>query len=339
MTDAALELGVFIAKAASIVVLVALLAAWITALARRARGPGGGLNVRSLNTHFERLARSMRRAVLGRKAYLKAEKAARAERKRARAERDRKRVYVLDFRGDIKASAVASLREEITAALSMARPHDEIVVRLENAGGLVHDHGLAASQLARVRERGVPLVVAVDKVAASGGYLMASVADRIVAAPFAVVGSIGVIAQLPNFHRLLDRHGIGLEQAKGGEFKRSVSVFGRNTEQDRDRLQKEVNDVHELFKQHVRRYRPAVEIDDVATGEHWYGIRAKELRLVDELITSDDYLIEASRSADVYALSYTTRKRIGDRVTSLVQAAADRVAGALLRGPGTGPFA
>jgi serine protease SohB len=339
MTDAVLEVAVFIFKVATVVVLVGLLAAWITALSRRARGTAGGLSVRSLNAHYDRLARTMRRALLGRRAYIKAERSVRAERKRARAGGKRRRVYVLDFRGDIKASAVASLREEVSAALSMATAGDEIVVRIENAGGLVHDHGLAASQLARVRERGVPLVAAVDKVAASGGYLMASVADRIIAAPFAIVGSIGVIAQLPNFHELLERHGITVEQAKGGEFKRSVSTMGRNTEQDRDRLQKQVNEVHDLFKDHVRRYRPTLDIDNVATGEHWYGTRAKELKLVDEITTSDDYLIEASRTADVYELCYTARRSMSDRVTAVVRGAVDRVMDMLLRGTMTGPFA
>jgi len=339
MTDAVLEVAVFVLKVATVVVLLGLLAAWIAALSRRARGAAGGLSVRSLNGHYDRLARSMRRALLSRGAYLKAERAARAERKRERAVDKRRRVYVLDFRGDIKASAVVSLREEISAALSMATPGDEIVVRIENAGGLVHDHGLAASQLARVRERGIPLVAAVDKVAASGGYLMACVADRIIAAPFAIVGSIGVLAQLPNFQKLLDRHGITVEQAKGGESKRSVSALGRNTEQDRDRLQKQVNEVHDLFKEHVRRYRPALDIDAVATGEHWYGTRAKELKLVDELTTSDDYLIEASRNADVYELCYAARRRMSDRVTAVVQGTVDRVLDVMLRGTKAGPFA
>ena len=219
-----------------------------------------------------------------RKAAAKARKReAKARRKEDRS--GRPRVFVLDFKGDIRASAVASLREEVTAVLSFARPEDEVLVRLENAGGLVHEHGLAASQLMRVRQRGIALTVSVDKVAASGGYMMACVADRILAAPFAILGSIGVLAQIPNFHRLLDSHGIDFEQFKGGEYKRTVTMFGENTDADREKLRQDIEDIHAIFKTFVTEQRPGLDIDRVATGEHWLGRRAKDLGLCDTLVT------------------------------------------------------
>jgi serine protease SohB len=203
---------------------------------------------------------------------------------------------------------VASLREEVTAVLTAAQAEDEVIVRLESAGGLVHGYGLAASQLLRIRDRRLKLTVAVDKVAASGGYMMACVADRIIAAPFAILGSIGVIAQLPNFNRLLKKHDVDFEQFMAGEHKRTVTLFGENTDKGRQKFQEEIEDVHALFKDFVKTHRPQVDLERVATGEHWFGARALESRLVDELRTSDDVLLDASASADLYEVVYTGKK-------------------------------
>jgi serine protease SohB len=188
--------------------------------------------------------------------------------------------------------------------LSLATGDDEVVVRLQNPGGLVNDQGLAASQLLRIRRRGVRLTVCVDTVAASGGYMMAAVADRIVAAPFAVIGSIGVVAQIPNFYRLLDRLGIDVEQFTGGEYKRTVTPFGQNTDADRAKLTEQIHETHDLFKDFVGQQRPQVDLATVATGEYWYGTRALELNLVDELATSDEYLLAARERAEVYEVGY-----------------------------------
>jgi serine protease SohB len=234
----------------------------------------------------------------------------------------RPRVFVLDFHGDLRATQVAALREEITAVLMTATDRDEVVLRLENPGGTVHEQGLAASQLQRLKDHGLRLTVAVDKVAASGGYMMACVAHTILAAPFAVVGSIGVIDQLPNFHRLLDRAGIDYEMFKGGESKRTVTMFGRTTEEDRARRSEHVQEVHELFKQFVAAHRPALDIFRVATGEYWYGTRALELGLVDRLITSDDYLMAACEGADIFQVRFrsarTLRRRLASGVSNAV---------------------
>jgi len=304
------EYGLFLAKTVTLVVAVLIVVGGIVMLLRRGDGPAEGrgrLQVRHLNETYDTMALTLKEATLPKKAfkqYQKAEKAREKQREKA----ERRRVFVLNFHGDIRAAAVASLREEVTALLTVVKPEDEVVLRLESAGGLVHSYGLAAAQLLRIRERQVRLTVAVDKVAASGGYMMACVAYRILAAPFAIVGSIGVVAQLPNFNRLLKKHDIDFEQFTAGEFKRTVTLFGENNEQGRRKFQEEIEDTHELFKTFVRTHRPTVDLEQAATGEHWFGARALETRLVDELRTSDDYLLAASNDADVYEVTYAGKK-------------------------------
>ena len=236
---------------------------------------------------------------------------------------DKKRVYVLDFHGDMRAAAVSGLRHEITAVLSMARSGDEIVVRLESRGGMVHAYGLASSQLQRIKQQGIDLTVCVDKVAASGGYMMACVANKILAAPFAILGSIGVVAQLPNFHRLLQKHDVDFELITAGEYKRTLTVFGENTDQGREKFSEEIEDVHHLFKQFVSEHRPQLDIEQVATGESWFGRRALERELVDELITSDEYLVQACESADVFEVRYVEKKPLPQRIGIVIENSLD----------------
>jgi len=255
----------------------------------------------------------------------KARRQAEEKKKQAGEAQPRKRIFVLDFRGDMRATAVSSLREEVTAVLTMATPTDEVLVRLENSGGLVHEHGLAASQLQRIRSRQIPLTVAVDKVAASGGYMMACVGNRIIAAPFAIVGSIGVLAQFPNFRAWLDRHGVYIEELKAGEHKQSLSMFGTNTDEERTKVKAQLEDVHALFKTLVAQNRPSVDVASVATGEYWYGVRALNLNLVDDLTTSDDYLLAASQNTELYQVTYSIRKPFAERMASLVDATSERL--------------
>ncbi|MCK5366600.1 MAG: protease SohB [Gammaproteobacteria bacterium] len=322
MMEFVLQYGLFVAKTATIVVAAGVLIALVAGLSRRGRQPDR-LQVTRLNDHYRSLKQTLEASILPRRHFKVEEKARRQERKALRkrsaeeAEKSR-RVFVINFRGDIRASAVAALREEVTALLTIARAEDEVVLRLENAGGLVHDHGLAASQLERIRGRGIPLTVAVDKIAASGGYMMACVADRILAAPFAVLGSIGVLMQLPNFHRILDAHGVDFELLKGGEYKRKLTVFGENSDVDRARMQQEIDDTHTLFKNFVGEHRPQLDMGAVATGEHWYGRQALELVLCDELRTSDDYLLAASQEAELYELVYTARKPLARKLATLM---------------------
>lgn len=265
----------------------------------------------------------MQKALLSKKEVRALAKKIKKESKKK--DQSRKRVYVLNFVGNIKASAVKHLRKEITALLSVATPEDEVVVCLENAGGMVHEHGLAASQLQRIKDRDIPLTVAVDKVAASGGYMMACVADRIVAAPFSIIGSIGVIAQMPNFNKMLEKHGIEYEQVKAGELKRTLTMFGKNTDEDRARLTEQMEETHDLFKEFVADHRSQLDIAKIATGEHWLGKKALELQLVDELITSDDYLLKQSEQADVYEIKHSGPKTLSEKLFANAQLAFEKV--------------
>jgi serine protease SohB len=309
------EYGLFLAKTATLAVVLVALIGGLGALARRRQRPDR-IEVRKLNDDIEHAQDVLRGQTLPKREWKKlARQKKRQQRRAARAATPaRRRLYVLDFHGDIKATAVAALREEITAVLTVATPQDEVLVRLENAGGLVHEHGLAASQLARLRERGIPLTVAVDKIAASGGYLMACVANRILCDPFAVLGSIGVLAQLPNFHDLLARQGIRFEQESSGTRKRNVTMFGVNTEKEREWLREELAETHRLFKEFVARYRPQLDIERLSSGEHWYGSRALELQLADGLKTSDDYLLEAAATADLFQVTCTPRQGLVGRL-------------------------
>jgi serine protease SohB len=304
------EYGVFLAKLVTVVVAVLIVMAAVFGRFQRGQGEipsPGSLEVRKLNDDYRRAAMTIKAAMLpGKK--LKAERKAEKARRKQQAGEDRRRLWVLDFHGDIRASALIGLREEITALLTTASDQDEVLVRLESGGGQVHAYGLAAAQLIRIRDRNIKLTVSVDKMAASGGYMMACVADRIIAAPFAILGSIGVIAQLPNFNRWLKGRDIDYEQFMAGEHKRTVTLFGENTEEGREKFQEEIDDVHKLFKEFVGTHRPQVDLKTVATGEYWFGTRALDRKLADELVTSDDYLLKASAEADLYHLSWTGKK-------------------------------
>lgn len=322
--------GLFLAKTLTFVLAIGALVAIMASAARRGKPAAERLEVTSLNERYERMAEAVRRAVLPKhalRAHLKElRRRHKAERKSRRQDAGRRpRLFVLDFQGDLRATAVTALREEVSAIVSVAEADDEVLLRLENAGGLVHEHGLAASQLARLRAKGVKLTVAVDKVAASGGYLMACVADRIIAAPFAVVGSIGVLMQLPNFHRWMEERGIDFEQFTAGEYKRTVTMFGENTAEGRAKLQDQLEQTHGLFKDFVTQHRPALDIARVATGEYWYGSQARELGLVDELLTSDDLLLAAREARDLYRVRYVLKKGVVARLSVMAQEALTRL--------------
>ncbi|MEE8164557.1 MAG: protease SohB [Myxococcota bacterium] len=308
------EYGLFLLKTITIVGAVVVVIGTAVSAGRKASHQEG-LEVESLNKKYQTLARALKRAVMN-KADWKKEAKAEKKRNKAEAKSDevRRRGFVIDFKGDLMASAVPSLREEVSAVLEVATSDDQVIVRLENHGGVVHEHGLAASQLVRIREKRIPLIVAVDKVAASGGYLMACVANSIVAAPFAILGSIGVIAQIPNFNRLMDSHGIDFELVTAGRHKRNVTMFGVNTDEDRAKLKQELEDVHRLFAGAVSKYRPDLDLDKVTTGEHWYGLHALELGLADEIRTSDELLADLARDFDLYRVSYKIKQRLQKRL-------------------------
>lgn len=327
------EYGMFLAKALTVVVSVLIILAGISTVAGRDREQGReSLRVRKLNNRYRDMRRTLGNAMVERKLFQRFRRSGKqneTDRGDTSPAKKRHRVYLLRFEGDIRASRVENLREEITAVLTQARPgEDEVVLCLESPGGLVHSYGLAASQLARLRDRGIRLTAAVDRVAASGGYLMASVADRIVAAPFAVVGSIGVVAQLPNIHRLLKRHDVDVEMHTAGQHKRTLTTLGENTPAGRRKFQQELDETHTLFKRFVHRYRPSLDLDRVATGEHWYGEQAVDLNLVDGLETSDDLLMAKAEEADVFEITFRRKQSMTKRITLGIETALER----LLRG-------
>ncbi|MGM0576487.1 MAG: protease SohB [Myxococcota bacterium] len=323
------DYGIFLLKVAT--VAFAVLFVWGAILKASRRGFGGEdgeLRVRRLNDAVRDLGNAIRKAALPKKAW-KQERKADKERKKQEKQTagERKRIFVLDFDGDLKATAVESLRREITAVLAVARDGDEVMLKLKSAGGLVYGYGLAASQLERITRRGLRLTAVVDKIAASGGYMMACVADHVVAAPFAIVGSIGVAAAVPNVHRLLKNHDVDVEYMTAGEYKRTLTLVAENTDKGRRKFQEQMDDTHGLFKEFVKRHRPEVDLDRVATGEHWYGSQGAELNLVDEVSTSDDWLIRAVDDADLLQVSWEARQGLGTKLAGQVDATLRRVLG------------
>ncbi|MDN4501190.1 protease SohB [Alteromonadaceae bacterium BrNp21-10] len=320
--DFLFEYGLFLAKAVTLVIAILLAIGGIAGIASKQKQRKGELEITSLSDKLEDV-RDMLRAYVLDKAELKQldkeqKKAAKAEKKN-KAKKDESKdpaqgnLYVIDFDGSMDAHEVDSLREEITAILTIANDKDEVLVRLESGGGVVHGYGLAASQLQRIKDKGIKLTVAVDKVAASGGYMMACVADNVLSSKFAIIGSIGVIAQIPNFNKLLKKNDVEFEQHTAGEFKRTLTMFGENNDQGREKFREELEEVHLMFKDFVQTNRPELNINQVATGEYWYGAKALELGLVDKIQTSDDYLIDANENKEIYAVKYSVKKNIAER--------------------------
>ncbi|WP_305856047.1 protease SohB [Balneatrix alpica] len=328
--EALVEYGLFVAKLATVLVLVALtLVSIILGVKGQRGGRKGQLEIQHLNQHFEEVATAIKEHILSPE-QLKLERKEQKKRVKSKEEQakraESKRIYVLDFVGDMRAHAVDKLREEITAVLSVARAgEDEVLLRLESPGGVVHGYGLAAAQLMRLREAGIAVTVAVDKVAASGGYLMACVADRILAAPFAIIGSIGVVAQIPNIHRLLKKNDIDVELLTAGEYKRTLTVLGENTEKGREKFLQDLEETHRLFKEQVQQCRPQLEIEKVATGEVWYGSQALSLNLVDQLMTSDQWVQQSCQHAQVYWVRYQQPRNWQDKLGLAATAVLDAV--------------
>ena len=334
--------GLFFAKTLTFVVAVFIVVSLIvSAGGRNRKSEKGQIHVSKLNEKFKAMREILQHSVLDEdqlkaldkdeKKRLKSEKSEQKKLAKEKAKSDKvvadehkKRVFVVDFHGDIKASANDSLRESITAILTLATPSDEVVVKVESGGGMVHSYGLASSQLARITSKQIPLTVCVDKVAASGGYMMACVADKIVAAPFAILGSIGVVAQLPNFHKLLKKNNIDYEMFTAGEFKRTVTMFGENTEKGREKFVEDLEDTHVLFKEFVTEHRPQVDIAEVATGEVWFGRRAKDVNLVDLLQTSDEYLLDQAENADIFEIEFALKKSLPEKLGIAAQVAVER---------------
>ena len=315
------EYVLFLAKLATFCLAILFVFAGIIAISSKGKNKSEhGLEVKKMNEKYESMEKILLTKTLTKqnlKRHLKVQKSEKPKKNKQTA--PCRRIFVLDFHGDIRATAIKNLREEVTAILMVATPQDEIVLNLESGGGMVHAYGLAASQLQRIRTSQIPLTIIIDKIAASGGYMMAAVGHKILAAPFAVIGSIGVIAQLPNFYHLLKKNDIEFEQIMAGEFKRTLTLFGHNTEQGREKLQQEVDETHQLFKSFITANRPSLNIDQVSTGEHSFGTKALELQLIDHISTSDDYLLAASKTADIYKVCYIPKKTLLNKLSHMTQ--------------------
>ena len=325
--DILAEYGLFLAKLVTFVVAALILVVFVFTASQRGRqyDDEGEIRVLRYNDQLRDTRETMEAGIRDETSRRRWLKDLRRRRKKEKKNGDhtsaseestrRKRMYVIDFKGDIKAGQTGSLKRCVSAILSVAEPeHDEVVVRLESAGGMVHSYGYAAAQLDRLRQQSLHLTACVDKVAASGGYMMACVANRIVASPFAILGSIGVVAQLPNFNRLLKRNDVDFEVLTAGEYKRTLTVFGENTDKGRKKFRDDLEETHRLFKQYVSEHRPVVDIDRVATGEIWFGRQALEVSLADELRTSDQLLMDACEHKDVFLVHYERPRTLPEKL-------------------------
>lgn len=329
-----IDLGVFAAKTFMIITGLLVIISTLFFFASRGRQDRRHLEVEKLNDQLRAFRHILQSHLLEKKAFktfIKSEKSERKAKGKSKTKDQhathspRPHVYVLDFDGDLRAAAVDHLRQEITAVLSVAQSHDEVVIRLDSPGGMVNGYGLGAAQIQRIRDRGIPVTVCIDKIAASGGYMMACVATRIIAAPFAIVGSVGVVAAFANFHRILEKHDVDYHEITAGEFKRTVSLFGEITPQGYEKFKEQIQDTHVLFKSFVQGNRPQLDVEKIANGEYWYGTRALELKLVDQLQTSDDYLVQKAETADVLRIRYHARKKLLERVSESLGDSAHRL--------------
>lgn len=330
-----IEVGIFAAKAAILLFGIAVIIVLIAVIAFKANNKSE-LEIEPLHTKYKDLAFFLK-SLTATKAEMKEEKKKLKSEKKAEGDKaSDHRVFVVKFDGNLNADQVESLREEITAILMLATPKDEVVVNLESPGGVVHGYGLAASELMRIRARKIPLTVCVDKVAASGGYMMACVADKIIAAPFAILGSIGVLAQLPNLHRLLKKNDIDYKIYTAGEYKRTVTVLGEITEKGEEKFKEQLEDTHRLFKDFVASQRPKLNIDKVATGEYWYGEQAINLGLVDQILTSDDYLLQKYQaSAPIYEVTWQRKQKLTEKMADVFGQALSKASNQLFEKLGT----
>lgn len=314
------EYGMFLAKAVTVIITIALIVG--IAASAGVKEKQSKPKIEHLNKSLDEMKEYFESEVLSKKELKAIKKLAKSS--KGKSKEASKKVYVLDFNGDIKASQANHIKNEITAILGMSPKPDEVVVKLESGGGMVHQYGFASSQLERITSQKIPLTVCVDRVAASGGYMMAAVADKIVAAPFAIVGSIGVIAQVPNFNKVLKKNDIDFEVHTAGEYKRTLTMFGENTDKARDKFREDLAEVHVMFKDFIENHRPTVDVSKVANGDIWYGQKAIELNLVDELQTSDEYLQTKASEADVYLITQEKKKTVAQKLGLAAQASVSK---------------
>jgi serine protease SohB len=329
---AGIALGLFAAKTFLILFAIIVVILVIALIAAKAQDKSE-LEIEHLHKRFKRFGQLLRSQTLSKSEKKAEQKKLKAENKanKDKSLQDEKKIFVVDFDGDVRASAVENLREEISAILSAATTKDEVVVRVESPGGVVHGYGLAAAQLLRVREHNIPLTVCVDKVAASGGYMMACTANKILSAPFAIVGSVGVVASVPNFHKVLKKHDVEYKEYTAGDYKRTVSILGEITTRGEEKFKEQLEATHVLFKNFVGSFRPQLDLQKVATGEYWYGEQAIALGLVDEIKTSDEYLVQLAKNHSVIKVTFKKHQSLSEKLSGAVGQAMQRAGVKLLQ--------
>lgn len=316
------EIGLFTLKTLVIFLFVGGIILMI-ALAAMKSQMKSHLEIEKINEKFKDYSKYLKLQTADKANLKDLKKQLKEEKKKEDAESLKKKLFVVDFKGDIKASQVENLREEISAILTEAKPEDEVLVCVESPGGMVPHYGLGASELLRIREKNIPLTIAVDKVAASGGYMMACTANKIICAPFGIVGSIGVVAQVPNFHRVLKKYDVDFKEYTAGEYKRTVTMLGEITPKGEEKFKEQLEQTHILFKDFVKTYRPQIDPTVVATGEYWYGKQALSLGLIDSIKTSDDYIMESTKNCQVIKVKYEKKQPFAEKISGILGSAAE----------------
>ena len=312
--------GLFLIKTLTVLISILLIISFIVNSKKSDRS--GSIEIKNVNKELDSIEENIKKNILTKSDFKKFIKSRKKSNKKLE-----KRLFVIDFKGNIRASEIVSLRREVSGVILSCKKGDEVLLRLENSGGTVHEHGLAASQLKRIKDKKIPLTICVDKVAASGGYMMACVANKIIASPFAIIGSIGVLAQVPNFNKLLKDKGINFEQHTAGNYKRTVTMFGENTDKDREKLNEQLEEIHVLFKNFITSQRKNIDIEKVATGEYWYGENALSLNLIDEVMTSDEYILVMREKFEITHIKYKPIKTFSDKISKISSSFANKAIG------------
>ena len=314
--------SLFLIKTLTVLISILLIISFIVNSKKSDRS--GSIEIKNVNKELDSIEENIKKNILKKSDFKKFIKAKKKSNKKLE-----KRLFVIDFKGNIRASEIVSLRREVSGVILSCKKGDEVLLRLENSGGTVHEHGLAASQLKRIKDKKIPLTICVDKVAASGGYMMACVANKIIASPFAIIGSIGVLAQVPNFNKLLKDKGINFEQHTAGNYKRTVTMFGENTDKDREKLNEQLEEIHLLFKNFITSQRKNIDIEKVATGEYWYGENALSLNLIDEIMTSDEYILSMKEKFEITHIKYKPVKTFSDKISKISSSFTNKAIGSL----------
>lgn len=311
------DVGMFFSQAVIIVLAIIAIILTITAVALKNKN-SKNITIELINDNLEEQAYQIRTSLLKDEELKNEKKRFKKSLKDSKKTELKPYAYVLNFlEGDVKASGVEQFREEITNLLLVAKKEEEVIINVESPGGIVHGYGLAAAQIIRLRDFGLKVTICIDKIAASGGYMMACTGHQIISAPFAIIGSVGVVAQVPNFHRLLKKNDVDFKEYTAGDFKRTVSLFGEVTEKGEKKFTEQLEATHVLFKNFVAKYRPQLDVEKIATGEYWFGEDAIKLKLVDHLGTSDDYILNKIKTHTVVKLTIEKKPSFSEKISDM----------------------